>query len=158
MRKLLVRLIFAFGLVSVLLGCTGTPSSGTVIPATTAGSTGAAASPEPTPRVYEVTLADNNKVIELCRNELILLKLGEGYDWTVTIADQTIISRVVNITVVRGAQGLYEAHVIGRTSLEAVGDPTCRQSKPPCEAPSLNFKVTISVVLSPDLIGAPLSP
>jgi hypothetical protein len=158
MGKLLVRLVFAFGLVTALLGCTGTPSSGTMIPTTAADSTSTAATPVPTPRVFEVTLADNNKIIELCRNELILLKLGEGYDWTVTIADQTIISRVLNIAVVRGAQGLYEAHVIGKTSLEAVGDPTCRQSKPPCEAPSLNFKVTVSVVLSPDLIGAPLSP
>jgi hypothetical protein len=77
--------------------------------------------------------------------ERFLLKLGEGYNWTVTIADQSIISRVVNITVVRGAQGVYEAHQAGSTTLTATGDPVCRQSKPPCAMPSRLFQINVVV-------------
>ena len=74
-------------------------------------------------------------------NETFLLKLGEGYDWNITIDDQTIISRVVNVMVVRGAQGLYEAHKPGSFTLTAFGDPICRGGTPPCAAPSQRFIV-----------------
>ncbi len=36
-----------------------------------------------------VTLADNGRTITLKVNETFLLKLGEGYDWNITIDDQT---------------------------------------------------------------------
>ncbi len=45
--------------------------------------------------------------------ETFLLKLGEDYYWNITIDDQTIISRVPNVLVVRGAQGIYRAHEPG---------------------------------------------
>ncbi len=48
-------------------------------------------------------MADYGKVITLQVNESLLLKLGEGYDWNVTVDNQTILSRVVNVLVVRGA-------------------------------------------------------
>ncbi len=74
-----------------------------------------------------ITLADNGKTITLNANETFLLNLGEGYDWT--IDDQTIFSRVVNVLVVRGAQGLYVAH--RPATLTAVGSPECLKSQPP---------------------------
>ena len=74
-----------------------------------------------------------------------LLNLGSEYDWTVEVADQSIVSRVVNVTVIRGAQGLYEAKRPGQTTLTAVGDPPCRKAQPPCGAPSRMFQVQILV-------------
>ncbi len=50
-----------------------------------------------------INLADNGREITLRVNETFLLRLGEGYDWNITIDDQTILSRVVNVLVVRGA-------------------------------------------------------
>ena len=47
-----------------------------------------------------ITLADDGQTITLQVNETFLLKLGEEYDWNITIDDQTIVSR----DVVRGAQ------------------------------------------------------
>jgi hypothetical protein len=47
--------------------------------------------------------------------------------------------------VVRGAQGIYEAHNPGRTTLTAVVDPVCRNEQPPCGAPSLEFRLTVVV-------------
>ena len=92
-----------------------------------------------------VTLADDGQTITLSVGESFLLKLGEDYNWTVTVADQTIVSRVKNISVVRGAQGVYEALLAGKTSLTANGDPVCLQANPPCKLPSRQFTLEIVV-------------
>ncbi len=92
-----------------------------------------------------ITLADNSRTITLNVNETFLLKLGEGYDWNITIDDQTIFSRVVNVLVVKGAQGLYVAHRPGNTTLTAVGSPESLKSQPPCARPSILFKLFVVV-------------
>ncbi len=92
-----------------------------------------------------VTLADNGRTITLNINETFLLKLGEGYDWNITIDDQTIFSRVVNVLVVRGAQGIYIAHKSGSATLTAVGSPECLKSQPPCARPSISFRIFVVV-------------
>jgi hypothetical protein len=101
--------------------------------------------PAPTPSGREITRADHGQTVELQVGERFLLKLGEDYDWTVTVADTQAVSRVINITVVRGAQGVYEAKRTGQTTLSAVGDPPCLKSEPPCKAPSVSFEVTLVV-------------
>jgi len=92
-----------------------------------------------------ITLDNEGETIALRQGERFLLKLGEEYSWTVTVADQTILSRVVNVMVVRGAQGLYEARGTGTTTLTATGDPVCRQSQPPCTMPSRVFQINVEV-------------
>jgi hypothetical protein len=90
-------------------------------------------------------LDDGEKIIALKTGQRFLLSLGDGFEWSVDVADQTIASRVINIAVIRGAQGVYEAHKVGHTSLSAVGDLPCRKSQPPCMAPSRLFKTEIVV-------------
>jgi hypothetical protein len=97
----------------------------------------------PTPQT--VTLDNDGQTITMNPGGRFLLELGEEYDWTVTVADPGIVSRLVNATVVPGAQGLYEAHKAGSTTLTASGDPVCRQSQPPCAAPSRSFTINIVV-------------
>ncbi len=92
-----------------------------------------------------VTLADNGKTITLKVNETFLLKLGADYDWNIKIDDQKIISRVPNVAVVVGAQGIFKAHKEGHTKLTATGDPICRKEKPPCEKPSIQFNIKVVV-------------
>jgi hypothetical protein len=103
----------------------------------------AQAGTEASPQI--VTLENDGGMITLKPVERFLLKLGEEYNWTVTVADQSIVSRVVGITVVRGAQGVYEAHTAGSTTLTATGDPVCRQSQPPCAMPSRLFEIKVEV-------------
>jgi len=100
---------------------------------------------ETTPEGKVITLDDNDRTTTLQVNETFLLKLGESYDWNITIDDQTIVSRVVNVLVVKGAQGIYRAHKPGSTTLIAAGDPICRKTTPPCQAPSVLFKLNIVV-------------
>ncbi len=92
-----------------------------------------------------VTLQDNNSVIHLNVGQSFLLKLGETYDWNISIDNQTVISRVMNVMVIRGAQGLYNAHNPGETILMATGDPQCRSTVPACEMPSILFKIDIII-------------
>ncbi len=109
---------------------------------------------ETAPSGRVITLDDNGKTITLQVNETFLLKLGEEYDWNITIDDQAVLSRKVNVLVIRGAQGIYEAHKPGRTTLSAIGDPPCRRATPPCAAPSRLFRLYI-VVAGAATPGAP---
>ena len=93
-----------------------------------------------------ITLDDNGKSITLHVGQDFLLKLGETYNWDVQIDNQTVVSRVMNIMVVRGAQGIYDAHVPGNATLSAAGDPQCRSATPACAMPSILFQLHIRVV------------
>ena len=93
-----------------------------------------------------ITLTDNNKSINLKVGETFLLKLGESFDWNVQIDNQNIVSREVNILVVRGAQGIYKANNSGKAVLTAVGDPPCYKLIPKCLAPSILFKLNIEII------------
>jgi hypothetical protein len=92
-----------------------------------------------------ITLDDQGRTVTLAVGESFLLKLGEVYSWDVSISDQAVLSRVRNIAVVRGAQGIYLANQAGSVTLSAAGDPQCRQSQPPCGMPSMLFEITFIV-------------
>ena len=92
-----------------------------------------------------VTRDDQGKTININTGDSFLLQLGENYNWDISISDPAVLSRIVNIAVIKGAQGVYSAHQPGTVTLTAVGDPLCRQSQPPCMMPSIQFKVTIVV-------------
>jgi len=128
--------------------------SPTMPPAPT--STPVADTPAPTPSAVGttpdgggasvITLDYNNQLITMHPNETFLLKLGENYTWDLAIDNQNVISRVKNIAVIRGAQGVYQALQPGKATLTATGDPVCRQSKPACGLPSLIFTLHIEVL------------
>jgi hypothetical protein len=134
-QPVLTILIFA---VILLSGCTGqskvattpTPQS---VPTEVADST---------PRI---TLADNGQTLTFQAGQSLLLFLGEDYNWSLSISDQNVISRVKNIATIRGSQGVFDALKPGTSVLSAVGDPTCLDLKPACAQPSIQFQVTIVV-------------
>jgi hypothetical protein len=90
-------------------------------------------------------MADAGSTIHLALGQRVLVNLGTGLDWTVTVSDPSVLARVPGITIVRGAQGLYAAQKLGRAIISAVGDLACRKSTPPCMAPSLLVSVTVIV-------------
>lgn len=104
--------------------------------------------PPGTPSAFhsgEVTRNQNQQSITLSVGQEFLLNLGEGFNWTVSVDNQAVLSRKVNVTVIRGAQGIYVANQTGTAVLQAVGDPVCRQAKPPCMAPSILFEIKVIV-------------
>ena len=92
-----------------------------------------------------ITLEDDGKTIVLNVGEEFLLKLGENFEWDIQIDDQSVASRVPNIMVVRGAQGVYEAHQPGHAVLTGVGNPSCLYTEPPCKIHSILFTLEIQV-------------
>jgi predicted secreted protein len=116
------------------------------------GCAGSSASrdPQPTPgdqsgSPLQITLADNGRTVSLKSGQSFLLFLGEGYDWTLSISDQNVISREKNIATIVGSQGVFDALQAGESVLSASGDPTCRTQQPACMQPSIQFQVTIQV-------------
>ncbi len=93
-----------------------------------------------------ITLADSGKTFILHPGERFLLNLGlEQYNWSVSVDDQNVLSRVPNILVIRGAQGVYEARNPGQANLTATGNPACRNLTPKCMIPSLIFRIIVIV-------------
>ena len=92
-----------------------------------------------------ITLSDNGSTLKLKQGQRFLLNLGEAYEWQLVVADQSIVSRVKNVMVVRGAQGLFDALNPGQSEVSAMGDPVCRSEKPACTQPTLLFRLTVIV-------------
>lgn len=92
-----------------------------------------------------VTLTENNAVIQLRVGETFLLYLGQDRNWTVSVDNTAVVTRVMSVVVIQGAQGIYEARAAGRAVLTATGDLPCRSVQPPCLAPSLLFRITVVV-------------
>ncbi len=149
MKRLLFSLLL-FGLL-LLSACAS-------IPVTGGGATPSAVPPTSTPAaaatptdmlghsIGDITLADAGQTITLHVGDSFLLKLGTDDNWSPVVADQSILSRVPNVMVIRGAQGIYKAHAPGKTQLNASGEPACRQENPPCAQPSRQFMITIQVL------------
>ena len=98
----------------------------------------ASATPE---AIRQVTLNDDGQTLIFPVGAEFLLKLGWDYDWTVQVDNRAVVSRVLNIAVVREAQGVYTAHAPGQTDLVATGIPTCRHATPPCDLPDRTFGI-----------------
>jgi uncharacterized protein YceK len=92
-----------------------------------------------------VTLAENNQTMTLNLGETFLLDLGSDYTWTVNIDQPDVLSRLPNILVIKGAQGVYKGNQAGTANLTANGDPACLQSKPACALPSILFSLEVVV-------------
>lgn len=73
--------------------------------------------------VLVVTTADNGKTITLSVDQTFLLQLGDG-SWSPEVDNQAVVSRVPNVAVVRGAQGIYRAHAAGTAHLSATDGST----------------------------------
>jgi hypothetical protein len=149
MRSLAVR-----GIVAVVLWLSVAAPPADAVAMTTpppAGGTHAAGAPARVLRSPQrVTLADSGATVELPVGRTFLLYLGgPPPEWRVEVANPRIVSRVVNIMVIRGGQGVYKALTPGRTRLTAIGSWPCRQAQPPCMVPDRSFQITVVVRRSP---------
>lgn len=91
-----------------------------------------------------ITNADTGTTVNLLTGTQVILALDGDHDWTVTVADQTVLTPAPG-ALPPGAQGIYAASQPGQTTLTAVGEPLCRKAQPPCSAPTVLFRVAIAV-------------
>lgn len=109
---------------------------------------GAADDPEgsaATSTTRTVSEDDNGGKITLQTGDRLLVKLAADWDWSLDPLDTAILKQVTEGALPRGAQALLEASGAGTTSLSLTGDPPCAKSRPPCNAPSRRFHVTVVV-------------
>ncbi len=104
----------------------------------------ATASPSTGPRGAQITVADDGQTVAMQVGERITVALGEQYRWEVTSSNTAVISRLPQFLMVRGAQGIYEAHKAGQATLQATGTMVCAVGQP-CPALARVFRVTVTV-------------
>lgn len=137
-----------------MAGCgAGSPSSGGSSPAAdppsvTApiSSTPATGRDQPIPAPAKVTLANSNSTIAMKVGQTFTLALGDQ-NWNVQVADQSILARLPNFMMVRGAQGIYKAYKPGTTTLSATGTAACGAGQA-CPMYVILFKLTVEVTAS----------
>ena len=143
-----MRAVIVLVLSLLVVGCSTAGSGPTPAP-TSSASLGptptAAASPTAASADRAITLADNGGTISLAVGDEFLLQLGSDFVWTLMPLNESVVARARNVTVVRGAQGVYRAVGPGAVTLAATGDPPCRKVTPPCGAPSILFEVKLVV-------------
>lgn len=94
--------------------------------------------------MVSVTRADDGGTVDVRKGSRFLLNLGD-LQWTISISDPSVISRVPNISVIRGAQGVYNALKAGTTTISAEGRPACDPSSM-CPQYVVEFNAVIRVV------------
>ena len=93
-----------------------------------------------------ITLEDGGTTVRVAVDERVQVVLKkEGYEWSVTVSDLTVLKRLDEAATVSGAQGIYQALKPGTAKLTGVGDPLCAKLRPACGLPSIQIEVTIVV-------------
>lgn len=103
-----------------------------------------AADSVPTSTSSTVTLADDGGSLQMHPGGTFLLMLGTDYNWDVTVSDTSVLSRIPNITVIRGAQGIYQANLPGTAVVTATGTLACPPGVP-CPLLARLFRFTVIV-------------
>lgn len=93
-----------------------------------------------------VTSASNGKTLGLSTQDLFFLRLDQGYTWTVTTQNQTVVRRIDGGLRLPNMQGLFQATGSGTTDITATGTPLCRQqASPACPTASIQFVLHVNV-------------
>ena len=88
-------------------------------------------------------MADNGATLTMRVGQTFTLALGD-LNWDPTVADQSILARLPNVAMIRGAQGIYRAYRPGSTTLRASGRPVCGAGQA-CPMYVLLFQITVQV-------------
>ncbi len=92
-----------------------------------------------------ITLADNHRTLTLAVGDRFSLNLGEGFDWEINFDTTGPVSRVKNLMLMRGVQGVYSADRPGTVQFTALGNPVCLRSNPACAMASISFVLDVVV-------------
>ena len=91
----------------------------------------------PQPVTHDATMADNGRTFVMNVGDKLRINLDLSYEWSaVSISDPDVIA---------GAGDGYFAFTSGTATLDATGNPACRNSTPACGAPSILFAITVIV-------------
>lgn len=89
---------------------------------------------------------DNGTTIHMVVGQRFLLDLGSDYQWEIKIDNPNVLQRIVNIMVIKGAQGVYQAKQVGTTTLSATGTLACLPGEI-CSQQALAFQIQVVVTV-----------
>ena len=94
-----------------------------------------------------ILLDDNLKTIPVSVGEKFLLLLNrEPYEWTPSVQDSSILQKIQDAPLMKGAQGIFQAQRQGTTQLSAIGEIPCNRAERPC-LPSSAELFTVDIVV-----------
>lgn len=94
---------------------------------------------------FTITLADNDRTLELYSGDRIILNLSTKYTWKISTDNQTVL-RASNQILEADSQAVYESFESGTAILSAIGTPICLQETQSCNAPEINFILHVLVL------------
>lgn len=92
-----------------------------------------------------ITLDHVGKTLTMRRQGGFLLRLGEEYNWSVTVHPPDILTQNRKISLSPGEQGVFLARQKGSAVLRAVGKPVCLAFDPPCLRPAVLFEMYVLI-------------
>lgn len=96
-------------------------------------------------RIVTVTQGDSGRTVEMNLGDTLQLAIKEdGYTWTITLSDSSILVEDTTTTNLNGQQR-YTALARGQITLTAVGQLPCHKVNPPCGAPMRG--VTLEIIV-----------
>jgi hypothetical protein len=120
--------------------CQRSPSSGAIL---TLGP-GSTPLPGVTPSVT-VNRNDNGRAVELNLGQYLAVRLGQDYDWRLSVSEPAVLEFTESASESQGQQAILRAAQPGETRLVVDGEPTCKRSDPPCSQPTRAFSVSVTV-------------
>ena len=92
-----------------------------------------------------VNLDDNRRGVDLNVGQCLSVRLGQDYDWRVSVSEPGVLEFSSTASNPEGQQALLRAVQAGETRVVADGQPACKRIQPPCTEPSRAFYVNARV-------------
>jgi hypothetical protein len=92
-----------------------------------------------------VTFAERDRTAILQSGDRLVLTLGDGYRWTLSVSGVEVLVPLANSMLPPGVQAVFEARRQGRAVVAALGQPLCRHSADSCSEAPIRFALVVLV-------------
>jgi hypothetical protein len=130
-------------LLKLAAACQSSPRP-TVIVTLGPGFTPMTSATQVTPPV-SVTLDDNRRGVDLKVGQYLSVRLGQGYDWQVSVSQPGVLEFTSTASEPQGQQAVLRAVQSGETRVVADRQPTFKRTQPPCTEPTRAYYVNVRV-------------
>jgi hypothetical protein len=84
---------------------------------------------------------DNGRAVELNVGQYLSVRLGQDYDWRVSLSEPAVLEFTSTTSDPQRQQAILRAVQPGETRVVADGQPSCKRTDPPCNQPTRAFYI-----------------
>ena len=92
-----------------------------------------------------VTFAEHDRTAVLHPGDKLVLTLGDGYRWTLSVSGVEVLVPLANSMLPPGVQAVFEARRHGKALVAAAGQPICGRSQTNCSNTIVTFALVVLV-------------